>query len=196
MNDMWLPEGKHWGLVISHKPQENAGSFAQGSGNRMVWHTTEGYGIDTMWTVLNNKRAAPHFLIDPSAGDSRVIQMIPLNLAGRALMNDSGDAHQTNRAGDHTVQVEIVDKAINAPNWNEYFYRDLAALAVLVEHRVHIKRHAKAFMKPERMSDTEFEQFEGHCGHVHVPDNDHWDPGKLSWPKLLNQMKEVDRRYK
>src|SRR4051794_38571198 len=99
MDKLWLPKGKHWGLVIEHRTLEDAGDFAGGSGNRLVWHTTEGSGIDSMFNVLRNKRAAPHFLIDPTAGDSRVIQMIPLNQAGRALQNDSGDFHNTNRAG-------------------------------------------------------------------------------------------------
>lgn len=195
IDKLWLPTGRHWGLVIEHRPLENAGSFEKGAGDRMVWHTTEGPGIDSMYRVLRNKRAAPHFLIDPTAGDSRVIQMIALNQAGRALENDSGDFHPTNRAGKHTIQTEIVDYARNAPLWDEYFYRDLAALAVLVEHRVAIPRHAAPFQTPERMTDTEFEKFRGHCGHVHVPDNSHWDPGKLNWPRLLAAMDDVDDRY-
>lgn len=195
MDKNWLPTGHHWGLVIEHRTLENAGNFAGGSGNRMVWHTTEGLGIDTMFNVLRTKRASPHFLIDPSAGDSRVIQMIALNQAGRALQNDSGDFHQTNKAGDHTIQVEIVDYARNAVHWDATFYRDLAALAVLVEHRVDIPRHAAAFQKPVRMSDAAFEKFAGHCGHVHVPDNIHWDPGKLNWPKMMLAMQQVSKQY-
>src|ERR1044072_5536291 len=120
-NKLWLPKGRHWGLVIEHRPLEDAGDFTVGSW-KMVWHTTEGFGIDAMYNTLRAKRAASHFLIDPSAGDSRVIQMIPLNQAARALQNDMGDFHQTNKA--HAIQVEIVDFARNAPNWNTTFYRD------------------------------------------------------------------------
>lgn len=195
MDNLWLPTGKHWGLVIERRPLENAGDFSTGTGNRHVLHTTEGFGIDLMWEVLKNKRASPHFLIDPSAGDTRVIQMIPLNQAGRALQNDQGDFHQTNRAGKHTIQTEIVDKAINAPLWTDWWYRDLAALCVLIEHRVPIKRHAAAFQKPVKMSDDAFDDFEGYCGHVHVPDNTHIDPGKLNWLKLLAAMQQIDKRY-
>lgn len=195
MDKLWLPKGRHWGLVIEHQRLEDAGPFSGGTGNRLVWHTTEGYGIDLMYRVLRDKRAAPHFLIDPSAGDSRVIQMIALNQAGRALQNDSGDFHNTNRAGDHTIQVEIVDFARNAPLWEDHFYRDLAALTCLINHRVNIPLHAVPFQTPTRMSDTEFERFAGHCGHVHVPDNDHWDPGKLNWLTLRNKIQEVEAHY-
>jgi len=195
LDELWLPTGRHWGLVIEKRPLPDAGSFTTGDGNRMVWHTTEGYGIELMWQVLKGKNAAPHFIIDPSAGDSRVYQCIALNRAARALQNDQGDLHQTNRAGDHTIQVEIVDYARNASNWGDEFYRDLAALTVLIEHRVPIPRQAKPFLHPKQMTDAQFEMFRGHCGHVHVPDNDHWDPGKLNWPKLLRAIEQVDARY-
>jgi hypothetical protein len=30
------------------------------------------------------------------------------------------------------------------------------------------------------MSDDEWNAFNGWCGHQHVPENSHWDPGKLN----------------
>lgn len=195
INPLWLPEGRHWGLTISHRRLNDAGDFGKGKGNRIVWHTTEGHGIETMWNVLKNKNAASHFLIDPSAGDSQVYQMIPLNKAARSLQNDQGDWHETNKAGDHTIQIEIVDYARNAGNWGEHFYADLAALACLIDHRVDVIRNAPSFVNPKQMTDAAFEVFRGHCGHVHVPDNDHWDPGKLSTIKLFRHMTAAEKQY-
>ena len=36
-----------------------------------------------------------------------------------------------------------------------------------------------------RMSDAKWRAFTGICGHQHVPDNDHWDPGRLDVSRML-----------
>jgi hypothetical protein len=36
-----------------------------------------------------------------------------------------------------------------------------------------------------RMSPTEWDSFNGVCGHQHVPENTHWDPGAFDWTRLL-----------
>jgi hypothetical protein len=38
---------------------------------------------------------------------------------------------------------------------------------------------ASGVSSPARMSDAEWDAFDGWCGHQHVPGNSHWDPGKL-----------------
>jgi len=129
MNDLWLPEGRHWGLNIEHRELPNAGEFT-GGGHKLVWHTTEGGGIDNMWRVLRDKNAAPHFCIDPGGGDAPVYQCIPLNRAARALEHPAGTP-ETNRA--NAIQVEIIGFAKDAKDWGHVIYRDLGALAALID---------------------------------------------------------------
>lgn len=193
INKLWLPEGEHWGLSIKHQPLEDSGDFIDG-GWKFVWHTTEGAGIDAMFRVLRDKRAAPHLLIDPSKGVSRIIQMIPFNQAARALEHPTGTP-ETNRA--RCIQCEIVDFAKNAPNWEDWFYRDLAALAVLVEHRVPVRRVTRGFSASnfKKISPQGFAQAHGHMGHQHVPNNSHWDPGAMNGSKLMRTMGEVEDHY-
>lgn len=44
---------------------------------------------------------------------------------------------------------------------------------------------------PARMSFAEWDAFEGVCGHQHVPENDHGDPGALPFAKLIALAKGV-----
>ncbi|RMF59089.1 MAG: hypothetical protein D6746_08790, partial [Bacteroidetes bacterium] len=37
----------------------------------------------------------------------------------------------------------------------------------------------------QRFTIDEWNKFSGVCGHQHVPDNDHWDPGKLDAVTIL-----------
>lgn len=39
---------------------------------------------------------------------------------------------------------------------------------------------------PIRMSDAKWKKFNGICGHQHVPNNDHWDPGALDITRLVS----------
>lgn len=192
MNRLWLPQGDHrkgWGLLIAYDRAEDAGNFV-GGGHKLCWHTTEGGSYSSVVRTLKEKRAAVHFVIDPRIG--RVIQMIPLDKAGRGLAHPSGP--ETNRA--NVIQVEIVGYAKESGQWSDEDYRKLAALAVLIEHRFPIPRRTTGevtFAEPRRLSGPGFYRAAGHCGHCHVPGNDHYDPGKgFKGKKLRHFMKEFD----
>lgn len=193
MDKLWLPEGHHWGLNIQHRRLPDAGPFDGGAGHKLVWHTTEGLGIDAMWRVLRDKNAAPHFLIDPGGGDAPVYQCVPLNRAGRALAHPPGTP-ATNTAG--AIQVEIVDFARNAPDWGHVIYRDLGALAALIDHRFDIRRGYRAFTVPaKKITPAGFKRATGHMGHSHVPNNDHWDPGRMSGAQLMRAIADAEEHY-
>lgn len=183
MSDWWLPEGHFFDLHIEHRPLEDAGDFT-GGGNKWVWHTTESPwdAVDAMYETLKAKRAAPHFVIGLRDGLQHpvVIQMVALNQAGRALGNDSADGHQTNRAD--CIQTEICGVAANSGDWPTTRYKALANLVRLTNNTVPDSREvprelARSFSNTTRFSDSGFVTASGHCGHMHVPDNDHVDPG-------------------
>jgi hypothetical protein len=179
----WLPEGHNWDLHIEHKPLDDAGDFT-GGGNKWVWHTTESgwWTVDAMYGVLRDKRAAPHFVIGGRSGLKHpvVIQMVALNQAGRALGNDSGDGFQTNRAD--CIQTEVCWFAGKSDDLTDWHYKALANLIRLTnievpDSRQVVRNAPRSFSNPSRYSDSGFVSAKGHVGHVHVPDNDHWDPG-------------------
>lgn len=203
---MWLPEGelKSWGLtVLKKKPGKGAGSFT-GGGWKICWHTTQGGSMTSVVRTLREKGADVHAVFDPLNG--RLTQLLPFDTAGRGLAHPTGP--ETNRA--NVIQVELIGFSAVAeaqrvgapvaravPKWGRDEYRRLAALAVLIEHRHAVPRHAAPFHRPVRMGGAEFVRFAGHVGHCHVPNNDHFDPGTgFDWVALLSEMnaREPQRR--
>jgi hypothetical protein len=190
VTDVWLPEGHHWDLHIEHKPLENAGTFS-GGGRKLCWHTTESQWptVDSMWQVLLNKRAAPHFVIGGRAGLQHpvVIQTIPLNRAGRALQHPGGTP-ETNRA--NAIQVEICGFTAEAVNWPMARYKALANLFVLISHRFNIKNTARIdFSTTRRMGGQEWVDAEGHVCHGQCPNNTHTDVFRLREGRLIELIK-------
>lgn len=197
MSDLWLPEGHHWDLHIEHDPSEDAGGFT-GGGWGLCWHTTESawLAVDAMVRTVQAKRANPHFVIGRRVGRDHpvVVQLVPLNQAGRALENFSADGFQTNRA--NKIQVEICGATVpnqNIPqadwikNWSDTRYKALANLFGLIQHRVPIpNRSIQDFSNPTRMTDSEWVKASGHLGHVMCPDNSHVDPTGLAEGKLMD----------
>lgn len=188
---LWLPEGHHWDLHIEHHPtSDNGGSFT-GGGHKLTWHiTVSPWGsVDAMVDTLIAKRAEPHLVIGGRHGGDNhpvVVQLLPFNIAARALQHTF--AQQTNRA--NTIQVEIcaepdeqTAREHGAPmhdvvaHWGDWRYKALANLAGLISHRVDIPtRQARKFTNTQRFGPQKFVDVAGHCGHMHVPGNDHTDP--------------------
>lgn len=181
-DQLWLPTGAHWDLNIEHKEGGNAGPFA-GGGHKFVWHTTESSreSVDAMVGVVSAKKAEPHFVIGWRNGWKYpvVVQMVPLNRSARTMRHPSGP--ETNRA--NAIQVEICGRASESGDWDKNWYRALSNLALLVDHRFNIPvRWPKS---TSRMGGQQFFAYEGHCGHMHAPGNDHVDPGTgFRWKTL------------
>jgi hypothetical protein len=206
MNNAWLPEGHVWDLHIEHdRAPDDAGQFT-GGGWKLVWHVTVSpwQSVDAMVNVLNDKRAQPHFVIGGRKGVEHpvVVQLLPLDVAGRALQHPSGP--ETNRANAIQVEICAYPDAASASKaghegeypggWTDWTYKALANLAVLVEHRVNIARRvARSFESEKRFTGAGFVKTTGHLGHQHVPQNTHWDPGSsFSGTKLLRYMGRAD----
>lgn len=187
MEKSWLPLGPHWDLNIEHGQLPDAGAFT-GGGWKLVWHTTESQreSVDSMWSVLREKRAAPHVVIGWREGlrFPVAIQCIPFHRSARALEHSSGP--ETNRA--NCIQVEICGRAAESGGWDENWYKALANLALLIEHRVEIPRKRPRHFPGQRYTGAGFVRAAGHVGHCHVPGNTHWDPGRFDGRKLIRLM--------
>ncbi|WP_193636279.1 peptidoglycan-binding protein [Brachybacterium subflavum] len=166
---------------------------------KLVLHTTEGSG----YTDYGNGGSAPHFTVKPGPADGdHIRQHIPTTEASKALENRSGGV-ETNNAG--VVQVEIVgscDRAYAEKNGlrctEDYGDDDLASVAAVVAwvceaHGIPLSAAGLAWPTtnaayldaPQRMSGEEWTEYAGICGHTHVPENVHWDPGAFPVARLL-----------
>lgn len=105
----WLETGHHWDIHFERKPApDDAGAFTGGGWKFLIHITVSPWGaIDSMVNVLNAKRAQPHLVLGGRKGVRHpvCVQLLPFDVAGRALANDPGDGRQTNRA--RCIQIEI-----------------------------------------------------------------------------------------
>lgn len=162
----------------------------------IVLHSTE--TGDHGWPGYSDGQSAPHFTHDPLTGDTR--QHVPLDRAARALKNPSGGV-ETNRGG--AVQIEIIgtcdpdrrgDKGWTyVPDWTGW--SALSALLGQIADACNIPLTAGVSFEPypepgygsgsPRMSSSAWQSYRGVCGHQHVPENDHGDPGDIDIDAIL-----------
>ncbi|MEU6931599.1 peptidoglycan-binding protein LysM [Streptomyces sp. NPDC046374] len=141
---------------------------------RVVWHTTEsGAGnaaFDAVGAYLIKQGSEPHLLYDPTT--DKLGQFGPLDRSARALRND-GDT-RTNRTGRVCVQIEVLARA--GTPFTGYWKpgpRFGALMAAVRSWGVPDVWAGRGRSRPDWRGKG------GHFGHVHVPGNDHWDPGAI-----------------
>jgi hypothetical protein len=130
-----------------------------------------------------------HEVFDPSCGD--LVQLLPPTAPGQALVNLPGGV-ETNRRGG-VYQIEIVGRAVDVPTYSDAWYRCLYERLELVCDMTQtplvfplpFEPYPKSYGRNlVRMTYDEWNRFEGICGHQHVPENDHGDPGALDVARL------------
>lgn len=160
-----------------------------------VIHTTE-----TGW--LPSYSNPPHNTIGYRDGDVSRWQHIEYDRAGRALVNLPG-GEQTNRE-DRTFQLEVIcysakqfvtregrwwsgdlpDPLLEAvAEWMSFIEDEFGVEHQWPERQALSSTQANA--AGFRMSTYEWDKWPGWCGHQHVPENSHWDPGALEWDRLM-----------
>lgn len=181
------------------RAQKFSGNSHKSKITKVVLHTTEG----SSWPGYGGGGSAPHFTVKPGPADSdHIRQHIDTSRSAKALVNKKGGV-ETNNAG--VIQIEFVgscDKAY-AKKHGLFFTenatdKDLAALAKVLAwiHKTHgvpltatglswPTSNAAYASAPQRMSRSKWTTYKGVCGHTHVPENDHWDPGAFPVKRLL-----------
>lgn len=171
--------------------------------NVVVWHSTEG----TSLPGYGGGSQAPNFTAVPDFGAKKLrwYQHFDFDVSSRALMNRAGGV-ETNTL--NAVQVEIVGTCdptahrrwsrvphLYTPELPDWVIRDLAAFAAWAKQKHGVPLSSAVSFRPypasygstlTRMSGAKWEDFKGHCGHQHVPENDHGDPGAFPMTKILN----------
>lgn len=180
--------------------------------NCVVLHTTEG----TTLPGYSGGSEAPNYTAVPNWAHKRLdwYAHFPDERSSRALVNAPGGV-ETNTL--NCVQVELVGtcdprthqgwagQGIRHVYWATpplWALRAVATFAVDMyrRHRVPVSSPAgptwtpypDSYGKgPHRFSFEEWKNFNGWCGHQHVPENDHGDPGGFPWGKVEVIAKDI-----
>lgn len=181
MGELWYPAAKR-SLTFP-----GVGAFLNVP-KRGVLHTTEGSTLAGALAAYKSTGSYSHFTLD----ENTVEQHAPINVAVTTLKNAAGGV-ETNRHG--AIQIEVVGMATN-PAWSDKLFANLTALMTWIEQQTGIQPHAPVFKAyPSsyglnngiRFSADGWRNFNGWCGHQHVPENDHGDPGAIDIARLLNR---------
>jgi len=177
--------------------------------NVAALHTTEGTTVPT----YGGGGSAPNFTALPDFKNKRLAwyQHFRVDSSARALANRYGGV-ETNTL--NVVQVELVGTCDptthakwvkagyqhiywpEAPDWALEDVADFLAWAH-EEHGIPLSgpsswpAYPKSYANGggQRMTGAQWSSFKGVCGHMHVPENDHGDPGSIDFAKLLRLAK-------
>lgn len=172
--------------------------------NTVVWHSTE----TSVLPDYSGGSIAPTLTAVPNWSAQRLdwYQHFGFDESARALVHAAGQM-ATNTL--NVAQVEIVgtcDPATHAtwtaagtqhlymPELPDWAIRDLSAFAHWAHDAHSVPLTSGLTWKPYpasygsngvRMTTAQWSAFSGHCGHMHVPENDHGDPGAFPIAAVL-----------
>lgn len=175
------------------------------------WHSTEGRALPS----YGGGASAPTLTALPDIPNRRLVwfQHFRIDTSARSFRNAAGGV-ETNTANAVQVEVVGTCDRRHATSWSlggrtyragtDYLYmgvlpdwaiRDLAEFAKWLrdQHGVPLTSGLRWPAYPEsygagngvRMSFAEWRAFTGHFGHMHVPENDHGDPGQFPMAAIL-----------
>lgn len=196
------------GADQTHRYQGTYGGDAM-EVNVVCLHTTEGRTLPDYdgGSTAPNLTAVPDF----AARRLRWYQHFDIDVSSRALVNLRGGV-ETNTL--NVVQVELVGTCDptthkkwgaashiywpEAPDWALRDAADFLAWAH-ANHGVVLTGPAKWPAYPtsyanggqQRMTFDQWKDFRGVCGHMHVPENDHGDPGAIDFATLIKYAKDA-----
>lgn len=184
---MWLD-----GVETHHG---NSAGPMNGDGSRKVLlHSTEGTTIEGAIGAYQANNSWPTMTVD--CRRRRVVQHLPLDVAARALRNETGGV-ETNREGTILVQIELVGFAgtpasIGSPDDLDWLGRDVIApihratgvpLTVGVVFAPYPGSYGR--LAGQRLSYGQWDAYDGIVGHQHAPENSHGDPGALDVTRIV-----------
>lgn len=170
----------------------NAGAYVGGP-YRIVLHSTEGAtyaGAKGAYTSNNN---CPHFTASNEGGRFQVWQHVPLDMGSSALKHPEGTVDTNLQSA---IQIEAVAMAAQ-PAWASGLVAGVGELMAWIGQQCSVQATAPTFKaypasggvaNGVRFTPEQWTPFNGVCGHQHVPNNDHGDPGAIAIATLLSSM--------
>lgn len=166
---------------VEHVPCPHPGvKVDDGGRHKGVLHTTEGPTVEGALSVFR-QHYAPHFTVGrDSRKRVRILQHVPLGYMATTVKNAPGGT-ETNREA--RVQIEIVGfskRELWLPETGT-LNALVALLRVLAQQGVVPPRHVAV-----NRNVALWDRTSAWLGHADVPENDHWDPGRLRWNALMS----------
>lgn len=171
--------------------------------NVVVLHTTEGGS----WPSYSGGASAPHLTAKPDKRRKRLVwrQHFPVTMSARALRNEPGGV-ETNTL--NALQVELIGScdrrdgygALYWPDAPAWALRELAAFLAWAHVEWGVRLEAPNLWLPypasyggtrARLTPNQWRTFYGVCGHQHVPENTHGDPGDLNISAVLEHARRL-----
>lgn len=178
----------------------------------VVLHTTESTG----WPGYDGGSKAPHYTVKFDIANRKALWRghFPDEKSSRALRNESGGV-ETNTL--NCVQVEMIGTCDpkHKDSWNglkagvDYIFWPNAPFWALravadfladqhIRHGLQLKSGLEFLPYPASFGDngvrltfSQWRNFVGVCGHQHVPENSHGDPGAINITSLLKTAQEI-----
>lgn len=196
MTEYWYP-----GADKSHRYDDKFDGLHWEKPDKGILHSTEGWGLPP----YDGGAKAPHMTLVPNFTTRKFtyVQHFPFNMSSRALRNLDGGV-QTNM--DKAIQFEIVGTCVKSthngrkadhlymPELPAWALHDIGKLVEWCNHEYGMSMTAPVFKSYEtlspgtvsvRMNQTRWNGFTGWCGHQHVPENIHLDPGNIDAPSIM-----------
>lgn len=168
----------------------------------IVLHTTEG----SIWPSYEGGGKAPHLTVMPLMTRAQLVwrQHFPLERSARALAHPAGTVETNNRG---VIQIELVGTCVRRgpgmhwPTAAPWALRGLAQMIAWAMGQFPIPLlapaswpvyPASAGKSAARMTPSQWLAFEGICGHLHVPNNLHGDPGDFPIQRLIDFIQGED----
>ena len=178
----------------------DAGFFDYEHPWRIVLHTTEVTRRIREW--VPNWLFPSQVVCDPLPSQRDIIQCLRLDRAGKSLVNASGGVN-TNTI--NCIQVEINGISASAEHWDDEWLTWIGAEVIApiirwiraVGGDIDLSQVTKVGPVPtnptqnkaQRMSFNEWNNFNGICAHVDVPENDHLDTKLLNRDRIVSAAK-------
>lgn len=191
MAELWYPLAKR-SLVFP-----GVGPFLKVA-KRGILHSTEGATLAGALATYRSTGSYGHFTYDWQNVVTE--QHAPLDVAVTTLVNASGGV-ETNRHG--AIQIEIVGSCDPKNKGKMPFVPEMDAKGIMglvnlmrwIEEQTGIHPYAPAFKaypgsygnNGVRFTFDGWANFNGWCGHEHVPENAHGDPGNIDIASLLKR---------
>jgi hypothetical protein len=183
--------------------EPGAGLAVDRGNDKVVLHTTETPrgSLDTvrnLWRGKNNwGRGLCHVLVD----GARRVQCLPLDVNAYTLENKPGGI-DPNRSG-HTIQVEVVGYA--EQGWDDETYQSVGELIgdlMTAGLRLDLDQcprflgpadqaYLATYLSANRLVIVDWPGFNGICGHQHIKEQAHWDPGPID----IHRLCEIARHH-
>jgi len=177
-----------WNPLAVKVQLPDAGRFLDGP-YRIVLHSTESSTYASALATYRSTGNSPHFTASLETGTFQVFQHVPLDRSASALEHRPGTCETNHQSA---VQIEVVAFAAK-PAWPQGLVDGVGTLLAWIAAQTGVPPVTPQWLPyPQsygqsrvRMSPATWLAFAGVCGHEHVPNQSHGDPGAIPIDALL-----------